>query len=85
MKKQIMSIAGCVSLLLAIASCGGEAKNSVSSTPIDSTNLTGEAPVQYGGVNPANPDSPRYEGAHDTGKRANTMSGEDSIKAGLKK
>lgn len=41
-------------LALALASCGNNSgNNSAISTPIDSTKMTGAAPVQYGPDNPA--------------------------------
>ena len=68
-------------VLFALASCGDNPENhNASSTPIDSTNLTGEAPVQYGADNPAVPDSPKTQGAHEEGIRANNASSEDSMK-----
>jgi len=57
------------------ASCG-DLDNQGSSTPIDSTNLTGEAPAQYGPVSDTT--YPKYEGQDDEGLRANTASSEDS-------
>lgn len=70
------------SMLALVTACGSNPDNKASSTPIDSTNLNGEAPVTYGPTDPASPDSPRYQGAYDTGARANTLSGADSQRMG---
>lgn len=64
--------------------CGTNLDNTPSSTPVDSTNLYGDAPVKYGPIDPANPDSPRNQGAYDTGMRANTMNKDDSVRKDLK-
>lgn len=77
-----ITLVAIATLAVIITSCGSNPENTVSSTPIDSTNLNGEAPVKYGPVDPANPDSPRYQGAHDTGLRINTMSSADSNRLG---
>lgn len=82
MKK--ITIVAFATLSVMIMACGTNLENTPSSTPIDSTNLTGEAPVKYGPIDPANPDSPRNQGAHDTGLRANTMNTEDSMRRGKK-
>lgn len=76
MKKTKLIVLG--ALVVFLAACGTNPDNKGSSTPIDSTNLTGEAPAQYGPTNPADPEPPRYEGANDTGLRVNTASSEDS-------
>ena len=81
MKKTTFALVA--ALAMCLASCGSNPENSVSSTPIDSTNVNGTAPVQYGPVDPASPDSPRYQGAFDTGARANTLSHQDSVNKGL--
>jgi len=61
-------------------SCNNNPENNGSSTPIDSTNLTGAAPATYGADNPASPDSPRNQGAYEEGIRANNASSQDSMK-----
>jgi hypothetical protein len=68
-------------IMFAMASCGDNPEvSNASSTPVDSTNLTGAAPVEYGADNPAVPDSPKTQGAHEEGIRANNASSEDSMK-----
>jgi hypothetical protein len=68
-------------MAIAIVSCGDNPENiNASSTPIDSTNITGAAPVEYGADNPAVPDSPKSQGAYEEGIRANNASSEDSMK-----
>ncbi|MBN9482032.1 MAG: hypothetical protein BGO70_15790 [Bacteroidetes bacterium 43-93] len=68
-------------LAIAFASCGNSTKDNVpGSTPIDSTNLNGTAPATYDAQDPAMPDSPRSQGANESGLRANTASSEDSAK-----
>ncbi|RYE22892.1 MAG: hypothetical protein EOP51_12110 [Sphingobacteriales bacterium] len=71
-----------VGLLIGAASCAGNnPENNASSTPIDSTNVNGTAPATYGADNPAQPDSPKYEGgANAADAKANTRSSEDSAK-----
>ena len=58
------------------ASCGNGTP--ASSTPVDSTNATGAAPVTYGGDSTY----PVNEGSYDTGMQHNTMSHEDSVRTG---
>lgn len=55
-------------------SCGNSTPGS--STPVDSVNATGAAPVTYGGDSTY----PVNEGSNDTGMQTNTMSHEDSMK-----
>ena len=44
-----------LAFVLALAACGSNSGNdNATSTPIDSTKMTGAAPVQYGPDNPAN-------------------------------
>ncbi|MBS1772607.1 MAG: hypothetical protein JST82_07095 [Bacteroidetes bacterium] len=81
MKKTILYVA--LSTMLFVLSCGNNPDNHGSSTPIDSTNLNGTAPVQYGAQDPANPDSPRNQGAFDKDPKANTLNHDDSVKKGL--
>lgn len=67
--------------ILAFASCGNGTKDTVpGSTPIDSTNINGTAPATYNAQDPAMPDSPRSQGATESGLRANTANSEDSAK-----
>ena len=66
--------------MAALVSCGNNPDNTAGSTPIDSTNISGEAPAQFGPHDPANPTPPVYEGSTDSGLRANTASKEDSMK-----
>ncbi len=82
MKKVILVAFATIAVMF--TSCGSNPDNTPSSTPVDSTNLYGEAPVKYGPINPANPDSPKTQGAYDTGMRANTMNAEDSMRKGIK-
>lgn len=82
MKKIILVAFATIAVMF--ASCGSNLENTPSSTPVDSTNLYGDAPVKYGPIDPANPDSPKTQGAYDTGMRANTMNTEDSIRKGIK-
>lgn len=70
--------------LFALASCGTSPENTGSSTPIDSTNINGDAPATYGAADPANPDSSRAQGANDTGLRANTAGSQDSAQGRVK-
>ena len=67
---KISLIAACVSVL--VTSCGNDAANKVSSTPIDSTNVNGTAPATYGASNPAN-DTASKVNANDTGTKANNV------------
>lgn len=70
-----------IAMMLAMASCGNNPEvTNASSTPVDSTNLTGAAPVEYGADNPAAPDSQKTQGTHEEGIRANNASSEDSMK-----
>ena len=58
-------------MLLGLASCGSDPNNNVISTNVDSTNVHGTAPAQYGAENPADT-TPMMEPSDDTGRRANT-------------
>ena len=60
-----------LSATVAFASCGSDPDNNAKSTHVDSTNVNGTAPVQYGADNPADT-SARYDESDDTGRRANT-------------
>lgn len=68
------------------ASCANNAQNNATSTPTDTTNINGTAPVVYGPDSPAsaNPNGAMNSVA-DTGLRANTTSHEDSVRKGLVK
>jgi hypothetical protein len=68
-----------------LASCGGKPQNTGTTTPVDSTNMYGTAPVEYGAKDPAKPVNDYHGGAFDTGMKANTMNHEDSVREGLKK
>lgn len=61
-------------LALGLASCGSNSgNNSATSIPIDSTKLTGAAPVQYGAENPAN------DTIAATGTNESTIQGNDGL------
>jgi hypothetical protein len=66
------------------ASCANNAQNNATTTPTDSTNINGTAPVTYGPDSPAssNPNGPMNSVA-DTGLRANTANHDDSVHRGL--
>ena len=80
MKKVKYSILA-IGLLIGAASCtGSNPDNNASSTPVDSTNASGAAPVTYGADDPAAPDSAKYQGSNETGNKVNTASSEDTAK-----
>lgn len=55
-----------------LASCAGNPENTnARSVHVDSTNVSGSAPVQYGADNPADT-TPKLPESDDTGRRANT-------------
>lgn len=58
-----------------VMSCRGnseeQVQEQVKSTNVDSTNVYGTAPVQYGHDNPADT-TPKFPTEDDTGRRANT-------------
>ena len=62
-------------IALALASCGGNNSglDNASSTPLDSTKLTGAAPVQYG------PDNPADDTAGGTGTGENPVQNNDGM------
>lgn len=61
-----------------LASCAGDAENKAKSMNVDSSNINGTAPVQYGPNDPK--DTTRsLETSDDTGRRANTSTKEDSL------
>ncbi len=69
-----------ISLLSAavFTSCTGEAENKGKSINVDSSNISGAAPVHYG------PDDPKdttrsLDTSDDTGRRANTSTKQDSL------
>lgn len=66
------------------ASCANSAENNATSTPTDTTNVNGTAPVTYGPDSTAqgNPNGPTNSVA-DTGLRANTANHDDSVHNGL--
>jgi hypothetical protein len=74
-----------IGLSIFIIACNNNPQNTGYSTPIDSSNTSGKAGATYGPDNPAATQAPRYEGNTDSGLRANTMSHDDSVKAGYKK
>lgn len=79
MKKSSSTIIAAFAVVFAMA-CNSNPENTGSSTPVDSTNLTGAPAATYGAQDPANPSAPKYEGGTDTGLKANTASHEDSMK-----
>lgn len=74
--KRLLIIALTITTIFA-ASCGDDSE-SISSTPIDSTNLHGTAPASYEADNPDAAQHPKYEGQYDTGMRAGTVSSADT-------
>ena len=61
-------------LALGLASCGNNSgNNSATSTPLDSTKMTGAAPVQYG------PDNPADDTAATTGTNESPIQGNDGL------
>lgn len=55
-----------------LASCAGNPEHTnARSVHVDSTNVNGSAPVQYGADNPADT-TPKLPESDDTGRRANT-------------
>ena len=69
---------------LLLASCSSNPEKKATTVPIDSVNLNGDAPVDYGAKDPANPKSAIDPDAVDTGLKANTMNHADSVRTGLK-
>ncbi len=72
MRKQLFSVLVAAACLTAITSCGDNIDNSATSTPIDSTNINGTAPVEYG----AKSDTGNMLPAESDGLKANTDSQE---------
>lgn len=67
------------------ASCNGNSKgNTGTSTPIDSVNINGTAPVEYGPKGPNDVNHPLDPDSRDTGMKSNTMNYDDSIREGLR-
>lgn len=71
-------------LATVLVACTNNPDNVGSSTPIDSSNVSGAPGATYGADDPASPNPPRYEGQYDTGLQPNTMNSQDSAKQGLK-
>ena len=58
-----------------MSSCSSNPDYNAKSTNVDSTNLNGSAPVEYGGDNPLDT-ADRLPKEDDTGRRANTDIGD---------
>lgn len=72
------TITFCATIMLSLlfASCAGEAGQNAKSVNVDSTNVTGTAPVRYGPNDPKDT-SPRLPPQDDTGRRSNTSGKEE--------
>lgn len=71
MKKGKFLVLGLSLFTVLAVSCGSDPDNKAKSTHVDSTNVNGTAPVQYGADNPADTTA-RYQNSDDTGRRSNT-------------
>lgn len=63
-----------IAISLSIASCTDQGSETGRSTPIDSTNARGTAPVTYGGDDPASIQDTTMANSSDTGTKANNVS-----------
>jgi hypothetical protein len=73
-----------IAALLVMSCTGNNPERKATTVPIDSVNLNGDAPVDYGPRDPANPKPAIDPDSRDTGMKANTMNHEDSVREGLK-
>lgn len=66
-------ISGSALLLLSVlfSACGGDATQNAKSVHVDSSNINGTAPVEYGPADPADT-THSLDPSDDTGRRANT-------------
>lgn len=80
-KAAIMAICFAIAAVSCKNNTDNSGANEASSPPIDSTNVKGSAPAQYGGNNPANDtrDSNRTN-TNDTGTKPNNIHNEGTYK-----